>query len=158
MENRKQKLNTQHELFIKEMIEHGDRCRAYSVAYPNAKGKAITNGACRLMEDPYIKGKIADTLLRVQKETELALTNLINEKLANLIGMREYLATIVSGKTKFKKPFKTGDDVRTVEVEASASEVLRALELNLKLTKDLPKDKIAFERMVTIGANKEQYK
>jgi hypothetical protein len=152
------RLNHQHERFIREMIEHGDRCRAYKAAYPGTKDRAASSGAYRLMKIPYIQGRIDDAMLRVQKKTEEAMTTLINEKLANLIGMREYLSTIVSGKTKFKKPFKAGDDVKTVEVEANASEVLRALELNLKLTRDLPKDRIAFERIVTIGINKEEYK
>jgi hypothetical protein len=69
-------MKKEHEVFIKEMLEHGDKNLAYSKAFPNSTSRASNNaGAWRLMRLPKIKERLKDVIVNdavVQTELHLA--------------------------------------------------------------------------------------
>jgi hypothetical protein len=134
-------INVRHEIFIEEMIRHGKRKRAYQTAYPGTKDSTARSNAYDLMQDEYISGKIREARERILHQTEENEAILAKERLQTYIGMRELLADIISGKRKFDKPYKTGDDMALKEVKANARDVLHAVNLNLKIAKELPAGK-----------------
>ena len=120
------------------MIEHGNRAKAYLKAYPKSKRQSATNSGYRLMNDPLINKSVEEANAAVQNATiELKITE-AKEKLQNYIGIRDTLGDIITGNKKFDKLYKVGDTVKPFTSGAEASEVLRALDINIKVLKMLP--------------------
>jgi phage terminase small subunit len=144
-----QKLNAKHEIFIKEMIEHGDQAKAYRMAYSTiCNSTAISNGS-HLANDPLIAKVIADTNQRIREETTTDRIKLLKEQMANIIGMREILTSIVTGEMKFEKPYEKDGELATKKVTAGPREVLGAVGLNFKILKEIPGGKV--KSVINIG-------
>jgi protein involved in ribonucleotide reduction len=154
------KLNQRHEIFIKEMIEHGNLKLAYMKSHAGTKAadESIRAAASRLYNQPEVYVRINEARERLQKETENDLTSCLKQLLDNNKGTRELLAAIISGEAKFEKVYKSGGKIKRVKLQASSTDVLRALELSYRITKDIPGPKQIVENLLTAGPNHEELK
>jgi hypothetical protein len=146
------RLSVKHRKFINEMIEHGDPQDAYKKVYPAVTDKSASNLASELLKKPEIWEPIDSALNNAQKEAEESLTRSVKEKLENFRGVRDILATIISGEYKFEKLYKTEDGVQTFQHKGGEYAVMRALDLNLKHGTDLsPSEKKVLKRITVCG-------
>jgi hypothetical protein len=145
------KTNPRHEKFIEEMIQHGDRARAYKAAYPNI-AKYSRSAAHRLANNAYIKQRIEEGRIALQREVQ---EKLVEEHYANLLAIakkRVLLGKVINGEILFEKTFKTKDGIETKHLPATLTEIFRAIELDNKLAKELPQppeEEIEYE--ISIG-------
>ena len=143
------KLNAKHRIFIREMIEHGDQTKAYQKAYPDVCNSTAKSNGSHLAGDPLIATVIEETTQRIQEETTTDHIKLLKEQMANIIGMREILTSIVTGEMKFEKPYKKDGELATKQITAGPREVLGAVGLNFKILKEIPGSKI--KSVINIG-------
>lgn len=146
-----QKLNAKHEIFIREMIQHGNKTKAYKKAYPDSSSKSAKANGSALSADPLIAARINASEQRMLEQTESGCISLVKEQMTNIHGIQQILTDIVSGEMKFDKMYREKDGVTTKTVKAGAREVLNALGLNVKILKEIPGGKInkVFEILIT---------
>ena len=149
------RLHPRHEIFIREVIAHGDKIAAYRIAYPSAGYGAARNGASRVMNIKAIEERIAEARNRIQEDTEASIAKMTNDKLDSLLDIRRHLASILSGETTFTKHYREEGKVKAIEVGANASEVLQALALNLKLDREMSKAPVFSVHTILRGSGRE---
>jgi hypothetical protein len=143
------KPNPRHEKFIEEMIQHGDRVRAYRAAYPDSKH--MYSSAYRLARDPDIITRIEEGRLQWENENREREEEAYHIRMAAITKKRALLSRIINGEARFEKLVKTADGYEPVKVAPTAGEIFRAIELDNKLAKEMGmlNDKIKFR--ITIG-------
>ncbi|WP_276135208.1 hypothetical protein [Polluticoccus soli] len=143
------KTNPRHEKFIEEMIQHGDRVRAYKAAYPDAR--SFYASAHRLSNDPEIKARIEEGQRQLEIDNQIRKDEEHLIKMSALSKKRALLSRIINGDMKFEKLVKTADGYEPILVSPTASDVFRAIELDNKLAKEMGMltEKVKFR--ITIG-------
>ena len=132
-------MNPKHEIFIKEMIEHGDRTKAYLTAYPGTQAASARSAAQRLLaRNPQVGIRIEEGLKRIQREMEGLRIEGLQEKVTGFRGIREILTAILSGDKTFEKVYKSGSELKRMHLEIGEGGMLRALELCMRIAKELP--------------------
>lgn len=95
-----EKLNSRHEVFIREMIRHNDKVRAYKAAYPGANDESARVAACRLLSHPDIKERLKYAYNSIElgvREDKMAF---INQEIKIINVKREMLLHIINGTVK----------------------------------------------------------
>jgi hypothetical protein len=138
------KTNPRHEKFIEEMIQHGDRVKAFQAAYPDSA--SVYSSAYRLMKNPGIAARIEEGRAELLKQLDEKKDEEYHIKMAAIIKKRALLSRIINGEMKFEKLVKTADGYEPVLVPPTAGEIYRAIELDNKLAKEMGvlTDKIKF--------------
>lgn len=163
------KTNPKHEIFIKEMILHGDRLKAYRAAYPDAQKNSAINSSCELMQNTEIIQRIkegqdsllqksADIKLEVLKQTGELQVKILKEQLASLVGMRDLIAEIIGGDIKSEKSYKMETTIEKIELRANIREIIQSLNLNFKILKSLTEGKGDYFINNTVFVNGEPFK
>ena len=96
-ENQSPRLNPKHEIFIQQMLRHGNKLRAYKAAYPKATDEAARTASSRLMKNTHIKEKLADIHNEIHiglKEDKMAF---IHQELKIIDQKRKLLVQVISG-------------------------------------------------------------
>src|SRR5690606_17217721 len=106
--------------------------------------------ASRLMEQPIILAQLADIFDDIREDIKTVKNSEAKVKLQNYIGIRDALGDIITGNKKFEKLYKVGNSVKPFTKEAGASEVLRALDISLKVLKVLPEEMPKFIRRIAL--------
>lgn len=132
--------NTRQQIFIRELLLHGNRSRAYLKAYPGAKPSAVRKLAWKLMQKPYIRQALQALDAAMLEKAMGMQSEMMQEKLNLVSGMKDLLGSIVNGKIKTRKVYKTGARMKSVEVPASIAEMLSAVNINLKIMKALAEE------------------
>ncbi len=139
-------MKPQHEIFIREMIRHGNKTQAYLAAYPDATGEALRTAATRLLNKPHIQQAINNVLQPIREkaaaELENAASQRIKEEICTLQQRREVLAKIILGKMQVKKHLRLKDSIHEVYDDVTPAAIIRAIDLDSKLAANKYKEKI----------------
>ena len=139
-------MKPQHEIFVREMIRHGNKTQAYLAAYPDATGEALRTAATRLLNKPHIQQTINSILQPLREkaaaELEATATQRIKEEICTLQQRREALAKIILGKMQVKKHIRLKDTIQEVYDDVSPYAIIRAIDLDSKLAANKYKEKI----------------
>ena len=139
-------MKPQHEIFVREMIRHGNKTQAYLAAYPDATGEALRTAATRLLNKQHIRQAINSILQPIREkaaaELEATATHRIKEEICTLQQRREALAKIILGKMQVKKHIRLKDTIQEVYDDVSPYAIIRAIDLDSKLAANKYKEKI----------------
>lgn len=140
-------MNLRHEIFIQEMIAHGNRKEAYLKAYPQSTPAAAYNNACRLLSIPHIRERIKTVWAATENTVVQQLQEDYGTTLADVYEKRVLLAYIIKSALAWQQP-ETNDDgtatignktatistpVETLLQPPTISQILRAIVLDTKL-------------------------
>lgn len=143
-------MKTQHQVFLLEMIRHGDKTKAYQAAYPGATGESLRKGAERLLKEPEIALFYYETVSKIRErafqEAEQERLKKEKDRLTDIQTKREALASIITGKTKIRKHIRMGDRIETVEEDVKPRDIIRAIEADSKLAADYYGENLAEEK------------
>jgi hypothetical protein len=146
------KLKKEYQVFIREMIKHGDERKAYKKAYPNTtKEDAIRKGCHRLSQNVTVQAAIRTEAEKIQAiATQEAITELKEEIKAEVLTAaqkREILFKIANGLLEIptKKPVwdhmaKKYVFVPMLEIPDHAAR-MKAIELDNKMSGDIAPSK-----------------
>lgn len=95
-----EKLNPRHEVFIRQMILHNDKVRAYQTAYPDANDESARVAASRLLADPDIKERLRYAYNEIELGVREDKAAFINQELKIINVKREMLLKIITGDIK----------------------------------------------------------
>jgi len=95
-----EKLNPKHEVFIRQMILHNDKVRAYQMAYPDASDESARVAASRLLIQPEIKERLQEAYKSIALGVREDKAAFINQELKIINVKREMLLKVISGATK----------------------------------------------------------
>jgi protein-tyrosine phosphatase len=163
-------MKPEHELFIKGMVLHGDKRRAYREAYPEVSDESARTAANRLLRDPGVYNRIMEVSQRARQraleELDDEAFEMAQQQLLTVREKRVALSEMVNGNYKRKRYIKLKDKVEVVYEDISVYAVLRAIELDSKLSgelttsrakeieKDLKKQPIAGTYQIYIGGDR----
>ena len=128
-------MNHRHQVFITQMLLHGDKEEAYACAFPKARGRSITEGANRLMADPDIKKVLEQSHANIRKKLEKEIVEKQKEELLSVNKMKELLSQMAEGMLETPKHLRTkegGWDV--VQTKPNHWHILQAISAYCRLT------------------------
>lgn len=126
-------INLKHEIFICQMIIHGDRQKAYQAAYPGVSSNSAYFAASRLLSLPHIRIRINIAVQQAQEQSRLQLQELIKERMLSHDEKRAHLARIVRGEETVIKTVTHYGKLLQYEKGPSAWDILNAITLDCKL-------------------------
>lgn len=138
-------INLAHERFIQEMILHGDKTRAYLAAYPNCKPSSAYKSACRLLKNTRVRERIRKSVVYAQQKAERKLEHKFNEEVLARLDKRKELALIVRQQLKTTKTVVCYGKELTYEVGPTHAELLRAIDLDWKLSQGWKRESEGYE-------------
>lgn len=94
------KANAKHDIFIREIVRHGDKVRAYKAAYPGVSDAAARTAAVRLLSHPYIKDQLKQEQAQIMLGLKEDKAAFINQELKIINTKREMLLKIICGTIK----------------------------------------------------------
>lgn len=133
-----------HEIFIREMIAHGNRRLAYLAAYPSSSNGAATTSACRLLSIPYIAHSIQKGLLAAKQLALQSLQEQYSGHMADIIEKRKILARIIRGELVAEKEIVKADgEKQRTRTIADPKDCIRAIMLDNRMEEEW-KQAVAF--------------
>jgi hypothetical protein len=126
-------VNLKHETFIREMIAHGDRQKAYLTAYPASKEAAAYNNACRLLSRPEIRNRIMAAVERTEEEVTLEMKQAYKGLIADTIEKRIELARYIRGEKVVPKWIRGKKGKYLVYQHPTPGQILSAIVLDTKI-------------------------
>jgi hypothetical protein len=127
----------QHEVFIRGMLAHGDKIKAYCEAYPGVSPDSARKAANRLLTYTHIRQRIEPALQQARsnamQQLELAAGERLAGELVDIYEQRTLLAEIIRGEIKLQRAIKIKGRIEMVEEDLDPFVVLKAIELDCKL-------------------------
>lgn len=133
-------MKKQWQVFINEMIKHGDKVRAYKNAYPNAKSdNAAQVNAIRLLKNDNILSAIKAGSAEASKiASKAAIHQAAKKETSNLLSAiekRTILAKIARGDAQIMENAVTKDgEIITFYRTPNSNEIIKAIESDNKMT------------------------
>jgi hypothetical protein len=125
--------NRRHQIFIHEMVAHGNRRIAYQKAYPGVKDSTAYANAYKLMQYTEIAAAITEGRLKLQQQTNELLRQSYKGKIADIEEKREVLAQIIRRElVKETETVKTADRQWVREL-SNPRELIKAILADNKL-------------------------
>jgi hypothetical protein len=143
------KLNPQQEVFVKEMVEHGDRNKAYRVAYPDADN--VYNSAYRLSRNVLVKTAIDECLKQKEAEREERMEDEYYQRMVAIEKKRTILSRIINGEMLFEKLAYTREGVEVMKLRPSVTELCRAIDMDNALAKEFGLLQAKLPKRIFIG-------
>jgi hypothetical protein len=134
MENKK--LKHEHEVFIQEMIEHGNYSDAYRKAYPHAMAD-VSGSAYRLAHRADIEARIKEGILEREQEIRERLDEEHYQRLLSVEKKRTMLSKIINGEIKIDKLGYDANGSKPVPMPPNYNELCRLLDTDSKLAKEV---------------------
>jgi len=131
-----EKTNPQHEIFISEMVSHGNRRIAYQKAYPETSDRSARTSAARLLAQPHIAARIRSSMVQMQVEAVETLKETYKGRLADIIEKRAVLAQIIRGELVTVKEVTKKGITETIRYKCDPKERIRAIILDNKLEEE----------------------
>ena len=132
----------QHEVFVRGMLAHGDRIRAYREAYPNIFPTAVRQAAVRLMNHPEIRQHLEPVFEQAKAAAMQQLEQMAGQRIAgemmSAYEQRVLLAQMIRGEIRLQRDIKLRNRIATVEQDLDPFVVLKAIELDCKLEAGYP--------------------
>jgi len=91
------KANPKHNIFIREIVRHGDKVRAYKAAYPSISDAAARTAAVRLLNHPYVKEQLKYEQSQIMLGLKEDKAAFVNQELKIINTKREMLLKIICG-------------------------------------------------------------
>lgn len=126
-----------HDIFVREMVQHGDRYIAYRAAYPTASKAAARIGAARLLSKPDIANRIVEARLQARAGLQAAVRRHYDGRLADIEEKRAFLAEVIRGKSVSQidvRDYRTG--MKSTVVKNSLRDRMRAIALDNQLEEE----------------------
>lgn len=149
-------MNPKHQIFLSEVLRHGDANRAYKAAYPDASGESLRVAANRLLHNPGMLkcinefyGSIRDYLAQdiiARRENQL---HTVRKKRAVLKAI--YTKEMETIKTITSKVY----EVRDIIIEPTNTEILKAIQLDNTLA-DKEEELMGYEIPAIIHFNEPE--
>lgn len=130
------------QIFINEMILHGDKVKAYKKAYPKAKSEnSAAVNAIRLLKNDNILNAIKSGSDKAEKAAYQSVIKKVARKkkikLLSQIEKREILSEIARGERKIMENSVTkSGEVVTYYRTPNANEIIKAIDTDNKMTGD----------------------
>ncbi len=130
-------IQQKHQVFISEMIAHGNRRLAYQAAYPSSSNAAARTSACRLLAMPHIAYSIQKGLLQLRQLSIQSLREQYNGRLTGIEEKRAILAQIIRGElvTEKESTNKKGESL-IIKMKNDIKERIRAIMLDNKMEEE----------------------
>lgn len=125
-----------HELFIAEMIAHGNRRIAYQKAYPGVANASARTAAARLITDPYIAGSIQKGLLEIKQNTLETIRKEYEGRLTDIEEKRAILAQIIRGEISTEKEINKKGETQTIKSKVEPKDRIKAILLDNKMEEE----------------------
>lgn len=125
-----------HEVFIDQMVLHGNRRLAYQKAYPNAKDKTARTGAWRLLKDPKIANSIRKKMLDIKQQEIEVLKEQYNKRLADIEEKREILAQIIRGELVAQREVTKNGETQIIKYASDPKERIRAIIIDNRMEEE----------------------
>lgn len=144
-------IKRQYQVFIDEMIKHGDQVKAYKVAYPKASDEAARVNSYKLLQNATIQSAVKKGADKIRSLAEnKAVEELKDEIKANVLSAlqkRELLLKIATGAIEIptKRPAWDSEQRKYVMVPVidvpDFGERMKAIDLDNKMAGDFAADK-----------------
>jgi len=130
------RLSAKHQLFVTQMILHGNQRLAYKAAYCNANNHAADNGASRLMHDNAITARIDMGIVLAQRQKEQLRKEYCKTNIAAITEKRQLLASIMRGEIQQEEIItKKGNAI--IKQKQGPAQRLRAIIIDGNLAKEI---------------------
>lgn len=142
-----EELKRSWQIFINEVIQHGDKIRAYKAAYPSCKtdGSAKTN-ATRLLKNATICEMISKGAAKASDIANCIAIQAAGEQeavvLLTAIEKRSILSKIARGEFKVQEHILLKDKAIAYLRDPNANEVAKAIEIDNKMTGENAPEKV----------------
>ncbi len=133
-------MNLRHETFIREMITHGDRQKAYLAAYPSSTYDAAYNNACRLLAIPAISERIQKAVQEAEEQVAERYREQCAQAAATVLARRVALAAIIRREAVDEKIVTSRGKAYLLRQPPSISDMLKAIELDNELENSWRRD------------------
>ena len=90
-------LKLAHEIFVRELVSHGNRRIAYQNAYPGVANASAYTASGRLLKNDAIRARIMHELLNVKNIATQVIRDHYNGKVTDIEEKRAVLAQIIRG-------------------------------------------------------------
>lgn len=132
-------MNHKQFTFTMEMLRHGDKILAYSIAYqpksPNYR--TIESAANRLLQNPEIANYIESTRNRIQQEVEAEVKEQLKAELLTVHRKRQILARIAEGDVYIEQTYKgKGCQSCTQMAKPTINQMLKAIDIDNRMAGD----------------------
>jgi hypothetical protein len=145
-------LKKQYQIFVDQMVKHGDERRAYKAAYPNAKNHdGIRKGCLRMSQNATIQLLIKEASDKIRNTaTQEAIAELKDEIKGNILTRQqklELLHSIATGQLEIPVKKPVWDQSQNKYVTIPLIELpdhnarMKAMEIDSKMTGDYAPDK-----------------
>lgn len=132
-------LKPAHEIFVRELLSHGNRRIAYQEAYPGVGNASAYTSSGRLLKNQAIVARIMHELLNIKNITTQVIREHYNGKVADLEEKRAVLAQIIRGELVTEKEITKKGETQTQKYKTDPKERIRAIIVDTKLEEELHK-------------------
>lgn len=139
-------LKRQYQIFIDEMVQHGDQVRAYKAAYPKVSDETARVQSYRLVQNSTIASAIREQVATIKGEAQKQAISELKEELKGKVlsrqQKRELLCQIALGEIEIpvKKPVWNPKEEKfvfvTVQEQPDFKERMKAAEIDNKMEGD----------------------
>lgn len=124
-------MNPKHQVFLTEVLRHGDATRAYKIAYPDAAGESLRVAANRLLHTPEIAKSIKQFHESVRSCIEQDIVAWKMDQIDTIRLKREILASIYTKAIQNHKTIPSRlYEIRDITVEPTNGEILKAIQMD----------------------------
>jgi hypothetical protein len=124
-------MNPKHQIFLSEVLRHGDANRAYKTAYPEAEGEALRTATNRLLHQPAIAKIIEDFHGSIR---DCLIDDIVAHRVNRVQAIRLKRSVLRSIYTKEAETSKTISskvfEIREITIEPTIGEILRAVQMD----------------------------
>ena len=124
-------MNPKHQIFLSEVLCHGDASRANKTAYPEAEGEALRTAANRLLHQPAIVKVIEDFHGSIR---DCLVDDIVAHRVNQVQAIRLKRSVLRSIYTKEAETNKTISskvfEIREITIEPTIAEILRAVQMD----------------------------
>lgn len=135
------KVERKHEIFILEMIKHGDQVMAYMAAYPKSNRNAARVSAHKLLQKATIQNRLKQESERIKSQSVVLLRDTERKEILDSISRQALLSEIALGNVESQREILTkdanGQPMRVVvKHRGELNARIKALDILNKMTGD----------------------
>lgn len=143
-------LKPAQELFVRELVAHGNRRIAYQKAYPGVADTSAYSAACRLLKDPVIAAYLTQLQLEIKKAAQEVVIEHYKGRIADIEEKRAVLAQIIRGELVTEKEITKKGETQTVRYKSEPKDRMKAILIDSRLEQELLKELQAPDRGIRL--------
>lgn len=152
-------MNLKQHTFVTEYLRRGDQVMAYMHAYNrfDANYKTIESASNRLLKKPEIAQAIHDAQTRVREQVEQELAQELKDQVLTIEHKRQLLFKIATGEMVVEQNYKGKNCTQCTQfIHPSINQMLKAIDIDNKLTHQYPKNLYTFPVVTKQTATEEK--